>query len=55
MTIADLIRLAQVRLTFLSQRRSMAEQVGDASAVETIDGEIAETEATMAKLRAIPE
>lgn len=54
MTIADLMRLAQVRLTHLSQRRSAAEQVGDVGAVESIDAEIAETEATLAKLQAIP-
>ena len=54
MTIQDLILLATNRRTFLSQRRSMAEQVGDVQAVIVQDSEIAETEATIVKLQSMP-
>lgn len=53
MTIADLIRLAVSRLTYLSQRKSAAEQIGDVGAVEVLDAEIDQTEQTLAQLRSL--
>lgn len=55
MTIQDLIRLAQTRLAYLSQRRSVAESTGDAVAVSAVDAEIAETEHTLQHLQGITE
>lgn len=52
MTIPDLIALLQARLAHLAQHRTTAIALGDVSGLVRIDGEILETEATLATLLA---
>jgi hypothetical protein len=53
MSIDDLIRLAQNRLSTLNSARATADRNGDAERVGMLDDEIAETEATLEILRGI--
>jgi hypothetical protein len=53
MTIPDLIQMAQARVAYLSQQRTTAVALGDVEAVARLDTELAETEATLATLRAL--
>jgi hypothetical protein len=53
MTIQDLIRLASNQLSTLNNRRGTAVALGDSTAIETIDNLIAETQATIDKLRTL--
>lgn len=47
MHIADLVALAQARLSRLDQIRSSAAQVGDAAQLAEIDQQVVETQATL--------
>lgn len=53
MTIADLLKLAQARLSHLNGQRADAQAVGDAAAIERLDAEIAETQATISALQSL--
>ena len=53
MGISDLIQMAQARIAYLSQQRVTALVTGDIDAVARIETELAETEATLAALRAL--
>ena len=50
MSIAKLIRLAQAHLTTLNGQRLTAETLGNLEEIERLDGEIAQTEATIQTL-----
>ena len=52
MTILDLIALLEARLANLAQQRSTAATLGDVTGVLRIDDDVAETELTLATLRA---
>lgn len=54
MTIDQLIKMAERRIAHLTESRTAAERIGDVDAVSRLDGDIAETQATLAKLQAIP-
>ena len=54
MTILKLIQLAQRRLARLEQDRLGADLIGDTDAIERIDAEIAETQATLNHLQSLP-
>jgi len=54
MTIKSLIEMAERRLAYLGALRSSAERLGDSERVSTLDVDIAETQSTLALLRAIP-
>jgi hypothetical protein len=53
MTIADLLRLAQARLSHLNGQRADAAAIGNAAAIERLDREIAETQATIDALHTL--
>lgn len=54
MTIDQLIQMAERRIAHLSESRIAAERIGDVDAVSRIDTDIAETQATLSKLRTLP-
>jgi hypothetical protein len=54
MTIAQLIEMAQKRLTYLSQLQSSAQSLGDVNAEARCAEEIAQTEVTLAALLTLP-
>ena len=51
MTVSDLIRLAQNRLSALNGARATAVALGQDDRISALDAEIAETEATLAQLQ----
>jgi hypothetical protein len=53
MTISDLITLALARLANLTAQRTSAVTLGDVARIAQLDTEIAETEVTLAKLKAV--
>ncbi len=53
MSISDLIRLAQNRLATLNNAWATADRDGDDARIAQLDTEIAETEVTLAKLKAV--
>jgi hypothetical protein len=53
MTIQDLIRLLANRLSTLNVDKATADARGDLERSATLDAEIAETESTLATLRAL--
>jgi hypothetical protein len=53
MTISDLLRLAQSRLSHLNGQRADAAATGNAAAIERLDREIAETQATIDALHTL--
>jgi hypothetical protein len=53
MTISDLLRLVQSRLSHLNGQRADAAATGNAAAIERLDGEIAETQATISALQTL--
>ena len=53
MNIAELIALAQARLSRLDQIRSSAVQVGDATQLAEIDRQVIETQNTIDKLNTL--
>lgn len=55
MTVQKLIQMAERRIVYLEQTKINAEAIGDADAVARIDAEVAETQATLAQLRTLPE
>lgn len=55
MTIPDLIAMCERRLTNLQSVRGSAVVLGDIVQVARLDGEISETQATLNRLRTIPE
>jgi hypothetical protein len=55
MTIADLLGLAEARLSTLNGAHTTATRAGDAARVAQLDAEIAETTATLAALRSLTE
>ena len=52
MTIPDIIALMEARIAYLSQQRATASSLGDMPGVLRIDADLAETELTLATLRA---
>lgn len=54
MTIAELIRNCERRLTHLQSVRGSAVALGDMAQVDRVDTEISQTQDTLNKLRAIP-
>ena len=52
MTIPDLIALLEARIAHLAQQRVTATTLGDLPGVMRIDADVAETELTLATLRA---
>lgn len=54
MTVPELISLATNQLTHKSQLRTAAERLGDVAQLAQLDADIAETQATLDALRAIP-
>ena len=54
MTIAQLIEMAQKRLTYLSQLQSSALALGDVDAEARCAEEIAQTQVTLAALLTLP-
>ncbi|MCE2946323.1 MAG: hypothetical protein LXA50_04560 [Betaproteobacteria bacterium] len=55
MKITDLIRMAQAKIANLGAQRTSAERLGDVERVNRIDGEIAETQTTLAQLQTLAE
>jgi hypothetical protein len=55
MKIIELIALANARLDRLSMKRREAESTGDIALLLILDPQIADTEATLARLRSLPE
>jgi hypothetical protein len=55
MTISELIKTAEFRLSHLNDRRTTAERLGHAAEVASIDVDVAETQATLDKLRTLTE
>jgi hypothetical protein len=53
MTIRDLITLLEARMVELRQQRATVAGLGDIPAILRIDTELAETEATLATIRAL--
>lgn len=53
MTIPDLVKLAQARLTNLNGQRADAVSVGSTEAIERLDCEIVETESTLEALKTL--
>jgi len=53
MTLADLLKLAQARLSTLNGQRADAVITGNAPAIERLDRDIAETQATIDALRSL--
>lgn len=53
MTVADLIILAQSRLSALNSARATAVSLGDIDRITALDSEIAQTEATLTQLRSL--
>ena len=53
MTVEKLIEMANRRIAHLNETRLHAERVGDVDSVARIDGEIAQTEATLTKLQTL--
>lgn len=53
MTISDLLKLAQARLSYLNGQRADAVVTGNAAAIERLDREIAETQATIDALQSL--
>jgi hypothetical protein len=53
MTIEDLVQMVSRRLAHLSQLRTSASNLGDAVQVASLDDQIAETDATLAQLKAL--
>ena len=53
MTIAQLIEILERRVAYLSALRTAAERLGDVEQLAQLDGELAESQATLATLRAI--
>ena len=54
MTIAQLIEMAQKRLTYLSQLRASAQSIGDVVAEARCAEEIAQTQSTLSALLTLP-
>jgi hypothetical protein len=54
MKVDRLIQLAERRQAYLEAQKTTAENIGDIDAVIRADTELAEVQATLAKLRAIP-
>ena len=53
MTISELIKLAQSRLSYLNNQRGDASSRGDVEEIVKIDGDIAETQDTINKLQSL--
>jgi hypothetical protein len=53
MTIADLLKLAQARLAYLNGQYAAATAIGDSAAIERLEYEIAETQATISALHSL--
>jgi hypothetical protein len=53
MTIADLLKLAQARLAYLNGQHSDAVAIGNAAAIDRLDREVAETQATIDALQTL--
>jgi hypothetical protein len=53
MTISNLIKLLELKVTELSRQRATVAAFGDIASMLRIDSEIAETEATLSTLRAM--
>jgi hypothetical protein len=51
MKLADLVRLAESRLSLLNTARADADRAGDTARIAALDAEIADTTATLAALR----
>jgi hypothetical protein len=53
MTVTDIISMLEKRIAQIGQLRTSAERLGDIERVTALDAELAETEATLAALRAL--
>jgi len=53
MTIDEIIKLAESRLSYLNSRRASANSVGDFEEIEKLDKFILETESTLSILKKI--
>lgn len=53
MTLDDLIRLMQARLSAMNVARASAAAVGDLEQITRIDAEVAETQATLDRLKTL--
>lgn len=54
MKVEQLIELAERRIAYLERNKASALSIGDVDAASRADTEIAESQATLVKLRAIP-
>lgn len=54
MKVEQLIELAERRVAYLERTKAAALSIGDVDAASRADTEIAESQATLVKLRAIP-
>ena len=54
MKVEQLIELAERRIAYLERTKAAALSIGDVDAASRADTEIAESQATLVKLRAIP-
>ena len=54
MKVEQLIELAERRVAYLERTKAAALSIGDVDAASRADTELAEVQATLAKLRAIP-
>ena len=54
MKVEQLIQLAERRVAYLESQKAASENIGDVDAVIRADTELAEVQATLAKLRTIP-
>jgi hypothetical protein len=54
MKVEQLIELAERRIAYLERSRAAALSIGDVDSVVRADTEIAESQATLVKLRSIP-
>lgn len=52
MTVSQIIEMLERRVAYLSQQRSSAAALGDIARVASLDEDLAETELTLATLRA---
>lgn len=52
MTLDQIIQMAERRIAVLTEQRTAADRVGDVDSISRIDAEIAQTQATLTKLRA---
>jgi hypothetical protein len=53
-TIEYLVQMCERALVSLGQQKSAAERLGDLERIDMLNSKIAETEATLEKLRTIP-